>query len=45
MTTEITVNPFANPAPVASRGATPATTAVESSRAVAEVQAALAIAA
>ena len=37
MTTEITVNPFATPAPVASRGATPATTAVESSRAVAEV--------
>lgn len=44
MTTEITVNPFAAPAPVASRGATPATAAVESSRAVAEVQAALAIA-
>ena len=44
MTTEITVNPFATPAPVASRGAAPATAAVESSRAVAEVQAALAIA-
>lgn len=44
MTTEITVNPFATPAPVANRGAAPATAAVESSRAVAEVQAALAIA-